>query len=64
MVGRWQIVVHRRWIGIGSDGPLPARGRDRGCTYSHRLRAGLFCLRRWTYLYGRDEPLVRMSERG
>lgn len=52
---RWQIVWHRRWIGLGSNGPYPPSGPTRGCVYSHRFRVGFVELRRWTYLYSRPK---------
>jgi hypothetical protein len=64
VIGRWQIVVHRRWIGIGSNGPWPPFGRNRGCMYRHRLRLGVIELRRWTYKPVTDEPRLKVVERG
>lgn len=60
---RWQIVLHPRWAGVGSDGPWPPFGRNRGCMFERRIRLGFIQLRRFTYGFPHREPTIKVAAR-
>jgi hypothetical protein len=60
-VGRWQLVVHGRWLGLGV-GVWPPTGPNRAVMFDRRIRLGFVQLHRWTYDFPHHgEPTIKVA---